>query len=100
MARIIRRAHALADLLDLHDYVTEQSGDVVADAVIRRIEERLTLLAQYPQMGRKRDELRPGLRSLVIDRHIAFYLPMEDGIDLVRVLYGGRDIPTLFAEDV
>ncbi len=59
----------------------------------------MTLLAEYPHMGRKRDELHNGLQSFVIGRYIAFYFAVDGGIDLVRVLYGGRDIPTIFADE-
>ena len=99
MAHIIHRERALVDLLDMHDYITEQSGDARADTFIRRIEKKLVLAAEYPKTGRKRDELREGLRSLVIGRYGAFYLILTDGLELVRVLYGGRDIPTLFADE-
>jgi toxin ParE1/3/4 len=50
-------------------------------------------------MGRRRDELAPGLRSFPAGRYVIFYLPLTDGVDIVRVLHGSRDIETVFAAD-
>jgi toxin ParE1/3/4 len=99
MPRIIRRERALDDLLDIYDYITEQAGEARAAAFIRRIEQKLALVAEYRHMGRKRDELHNGLQSFALGRYIAFYIAVDGGIDLVRVLYGGRDIPTIFADE-
>lgn len=46
--------------------------------------------------GRSREELAPGLRSLAFGRYVVFYMPLPDGIDVVRVLHGSRDIDALF----
>src|SRR5262245_4137748 len=99
MARIIRRRRALVDLLELHDYITDQAGEGRADAFIRRIEKRLSMASEHPRASRDRSELRAGLRSVVIGRYVAFFFPLDDGIELVRMLYGGRDIPSIFADE-
>ncbi len=49
-------------------------------------------------MGRTRDDLSPGLRSLSFGRYVIFYLPVDDGIDVVRVLHSARDIGAQFGE--
>ena len=50
-------------------------------------------------MGRRRDELSPGLRSVVMGSYLIFYRPLEDGIRLMRVFHGARDLPSLFDQD-
>ena len=55
-------------------------------------------LATQPLMGRARDELAEGLRSMPMGRHVVFYVPLSDGIDIVRVLHSARDIDALFSE--
>jgi plasmid stabilization system protein ParE len=56
---------AEAELDDIWLYVARASGSIeIANRLIDTITERLFLLGQYPQMGRRRDhDLRPGLRS-------------------------------------
>jgi len=52
----------------------------------------LTLIDQ-PELGRKRNEIRSELRSLVYEKHIIFYRVMNDNIRIIRLLHGSRDIP-------
>jgi toxin ParE1/3/4 len=47
-------------------------------------------------MGRARPELRPDLRSFPVGRFVIFYREVRDGIEIVRVLRGARDLPALF----
>jgi toxin ParE1/3/4 len=53
-------------------------------------------MAAQPMMGRSRDGLAPGMRSSPIGRYVVFYVPLDDGIDVVRVLHGARDIDAVF----
>lgn len=95
MARILRRPLAAADIADIWDYIAEDSP-AQADAWVDRLDSKLKLLANHPLMGRAREELFEGMRSLPIGRYVIFYVPLDDGIDLVRVLHSARDIDTLF----
>jgi len=47
-------------------------------------------------MGRKRDELIPGIRSLPVKRYVVFYRVTNNTIEIARILSGYRDIETLF----
>ena len=60
---------------------------------------KIKTLAKNPLMGRARDELSDDLRSWPIKPYIVFYLPLSDGVEVVRVLHGSRDIENLFLED-
>jgi toxin ParE1/3/4 len=51
-------------------------------------------------MGRARPELAPELRSFPVKRYVLYYRPDADGIELVRVLDGARNIEALFDPDV
>ena len=68
----------------------------VVKSDLEGIEERCHTLGQFPMMGVSREELLPSLRSLVVGNYVVFYLPIEYGIDVVRVLHGMRDIDTFF----
>ena len=67
-----------------------------ADAFIDSIDAKLQALAEQPMMGRAREELAPSLRSLPIGRYVIFYEVVPDGIAVVRVLHGARDIGPQF----
>ena len=63
---------------------------------IYRKDVALPLLSSQPKMGRARDDLSLGLRSMPFGRYVIFYEPLPDGIDIVRVLHSARDIDTVF----
>jgi len=54
------------------------------------------MLAEQPAMGRVREELLHGLRSFPVGRYVIFYLTVPNGIDIVRVLHGSRDVNAIF----
>lgn len=62
MPRILRRPLAGADILEIWDYIAEDSIDQ-ADAWVDRLDAKLHLLATQPLMGRARDELSPGCEA-------------------------------------
>jgi len=50
---------AAAELDIIWYYVARESGDVaIADRLLDSITERFALLASFPQMGKRRDDLR------------------------------------------
>ena len=95
MSRVTRRPHAEADILEIWGYIAEDSV-VVADRWVDKLDEKFALWATQPMMGRARDELSPGIRSLAFGRYVVFFQPLPDGIDVVRVLHGSRDIDASF----
>ena len=95
MATVDKRPLAEADLEEIWWYIAQDNPDA-ADKMLDRIEERCTAVAQFPMMGASREELLPALRSVTIGNYVIFYLPRQDGIEVVRVLPGMRDIEALF----
>lgn len=67
MWRVTRRPQAEADILEIWGYIAEDSV-VEADRWVDRLDEKFSLSASQPVMGRSRDELVPGIRSLVFGR--------------------------------
>ncbi len=55
-------------------------------------------LARTPTMGERHESANPNLDGLRVWRiegfpnHLIFYRPIQNGIDVVRVLHGARDI--------
>ena len=95
MPRVTRRPLAEADILEIWDYIADDSL-AAADRWVDRLDVQFRLLAAQPMMGRARDELAPGVRSFPFGRYVVFYVPLDDGIDVVRVLHGARDIDAVF----
>lgn len=98
MRRVTRRPQALADILEIWDYIADDDPGA-ADRWIDRLDAAFNLLSTQPLMGRMRPELATGVRSFPFGRYVIFYAPLDDGIDVVRVLHGARDIDGIFDGD-
>ncbi|WP_293337031.1 type II toxin-antitoxin system RelE/ParE family toxin [Microcoleus sp. CAWBG58] len=55
---------AIQDIEQIADYIASQSGLDKADYFLSKLDERFAKIAQFPNLGRQRDEILPGLRSL------------------------------------
>ena len=97
MARVTRRPQAAADILDIWDFIAEDSM-VEADRWIDRLDQKLDLWATQPLIGRSRNELTPDLRSMPFGRYVVFFMPLPEGIDIVRVLHSSRDTDSEFTQ--
>ncbi len=95
MPCVLKRPLAEVDLEDIWWFIAQDNPDA-ADRFLDKVEEHCRTLAQFPKMGVSRDELMPLLRSFPVGNYLIFYLPMDDGIDIIRVLSGARDVDAFF----
>jgi toxin ParE1/3/4 len=91
MPRLLKRPEAERDLEEIWWYIAQDSP-LSADRLLDRIQENCLALANFPLMGTSRDELIAGLRCQPVGNYLVFYFPLEDGIDIIRVLHGSRDL--------
>ena len=84
---------AKLDLDDIWLYIAMESNSVeFAEQTIANITARFYLLAHHPYIGRRRDEdLRPGMRSFPIDRHVIIYRVKNGEVLILRVIDGRRE---------
>ena len=83
------RQAALRDLFGLYAYIVEQSGRERASAYVDRIEAACMALADFPERGTRRDDLRPGLRTLGFQRQASIvFLIDEYGVESVAFSMG------------
>lgn len=94
---IKRTAQAEEDLIDIWLYIAHDDVDA-ADRVLDDIEEKLLLLTDQPSLGPARPDIAPDLRYLPVRRYLILYRQIADGIEIVRVVHGARDVPTLMAD--
>ena len=99
--RIVRRPAADSDVELTAAYIAErnpEAADRFVDAV-RATEEALLLT---PGMGTLRDfdnAALAGMRFHLVKgfrKYLVFYIPRNDGIEVVRVLHGARNLEMLF----
>ena len=90
---------ARSDLSKIWDYYVHIAGLHTAEKIVREIGEACRILEDHPFAGRARNELRPGLRSVVASPHVIFYRVKDDLPEVVRVLDGRQDLDEIFAHD-
>lgn len=95
MSRALRSDLAESDLLEIWLFIA-QDNPSAADRFLDLIDEKIVLLADFPEMGRRRDELSIDLRSFPIGRYVIFYRQNKDGVEVVRVLSAYRDLNPIF----
>jgi toxin ParE1/3/4 len=97
MAIVIKRPQAEADLDEIFDYIATDNLER-AIAVLLELDEVIKNISANPYMGRQRFELLPNLRSFAHKNYVVFYFPMSNGIDVIRILHGARDIISIFQD--
>ncbi|MEC4819600.1 MAG: type II toxin-antitoxin system RelE/ParE family toxin [Scytonema sp. PMC 1069.18] len=95
MSQVIRTPKAKNDLKEIWNYIADYSEER-ADSLLKMLGEKMQTLAQFPLMGKERAEILEGLRSFPVNNYIIFYRPIDNGIEVIRVLHGARDIESLF----
>jgi toxin ParE1/3/4 len=88
--RIARRAGI--DLDDIWLFIAERDSPKAADRVLTRLYEAFVSLSLSPRIGVQRSRFGPNLRMFPVFEYLIFYRPMDDGVEIVRVLHGKRNI--------
>jgi toxin ParE1/3/4 len=94
--KVLFRPTAEEDLEALHDYIARDSLER-ADTFIARIRERCSQLADFPAMGPPRDDIRLGIRLLIVDRRAIIAYEIQGSVRIIRVFYRGRDVEALLS---
>ena len=68
----------------------------IADSLLREIAQAAERLSAQSLRGRARDELSPGLRSVLAHPYTVFYRVRNGTVEIVRVLHERRKFPALF----
>jgi toxin ParE1/3/4 len=91
--RLSRQAEQ--DLEDIWTYLA-QKDELASDIFLARVLNKFPMLAQSPEMGQDRNDLRADLRSFPVKPYIIFYQKTETEIEINRILHQSRDIENIF----
>ncbi|MGA7155690.1 MAG: type II toxin-antitoxin system RelE/ParE family toxin [Acidobacteriaceae bacterium] len=69
------------------DYSVDNWGEEQAEVYRSGLERCFETLAASPMIGRACGALHPELRRMECGSYVIFYLPMADGVRIVRVLH-------------
>ncbi|MCL1472635.1 type II toxin-antitoxin system RelE/ParE family toxin [Argonema antarcticum] len=96
MSNYILSPLAIQDLDEIYDYIASNNLDA-AENFVDNVEQKCQTLAQFPNMGKSYENLLPQLRGVPVNNYVIFYRQVQNGIQVVRVLSGYRDLEAVFS---
>jgi toxin ParE1/3/4 len=91
MPDVIFSSEAEQDLRHITEYISRDNVSA-ALAWLDQIGAACRLLATQPASGQRIETTRfAGMRRRVVGNYLIYYLPAEEGINVVRVVHGARD---------
>lgn len=95
MKRLVFAPAARADLLDIAQYIRQESPQR-AVTFVAELRSKAALAAAHPRAFATRDDISVGLRSIVHGRYLILYRELEVDVRIVRVVHSARDLKRLF----
>lgn len=102
---VTQRPRARLDILEQFVHFGEQQNIELADRYLKAIGATCRMLALHPYSGIAWDSgiaRLQGLRRFRVkgfESYLVFYLPQDNGIEVVRILHGARDVDLVFAQE-
>ena len=87
MAKFQFSNRALDDLNAIATYTIETWSVAQAERYVAELEAASQRLAETPQLGRRCDQVRPGLWRLEVISHVLFFRRVVDEVLICRILH-------------
>lgn len=85
---------ARVELEEIVDQILSDNPSA-ATRLVDMLERRWELLTAFPFSGGARDDVEPGLRYVIVGNYLSLYRVSDDGIEIVRIIHGRRDLHRL-----
>ncbi len=100
MPRYLLTPEAERDLDEIKQYLLRHGGPRVARYVLREIREAFRFLARSPEAGHRREDLIDApLKFWTVFSYLVVYDPAKRPIEILNVIHGARNVPSLLDED-
>jgi toxin ParE1/3/4 len=84
------------DLKRISHYIAvERESPQGAKRLRERFLASFCLLAQNPLIGQTCPEFGENMRIWPVGNYVVLYVPQDNGIDIVQVMHGARDLPAV-----
>ncbi len=97
MSRYVINVLASQDLNGIADYFADNSVEA-GERFFRAFNRKCQQLVAFLNSGKSYAAIRTGLRGLSLEGYTIFYRILDDGIEILRVVSGRRDFPSIFEE--
>ncbi|MHC5767273.1 MAG: type II toxin-antitoxin system RelE/ParE family toxin [Nostoc sp.] len=97
MSRYVINILASRDINEIADYFAETSIEA-GERFFSEFNRKCQQLVAFPNSGKSYAKIRPDLRGVSLQGYIVFYRVLDDCIEILRVVSGRRNFPSLFEE--
>jgi len=87
-------AKSLEDLKSIGRFTLKSWGREQRNIYLSKLDESFHILAEQPQLGNARDDIRKGYRVYHVGRHLIFYRQKPAEIEIIRILHDRMDMET------
>jgi toxin ParE1/3/4 len=91
MLNVVISPRARRDIANIAAYTLNMWGEAQMTRYVDALDAKFAELARSPELGRARDEIAVGYRSVVQGSHVVFYRTTRRNLVVVRVLHGRMD---------
>lgn len=92
MKKLVLTDRAREELREVYLYTLDTFGLAQADRYHEQLLQSFKLLRQFPELGRPKDRLRPGLRLYAVGRHQILYSSDADVIRIEGLPHDSREL--------
>ena len=93
---------ARQDLKDIFDYISGRASLAIAETFVLKLYHQCIGLRHVPERGTRRDELRPGLRTLGYRRRATILFEVDHSrhqVTILGIYYGVRNYADDFTDE-
>ena len=98
--RVIFSPEAEAQLVAIYRWIAERATPTIAEGFTGAIIDYCEKLGSFPERGTRRDDLRPGLRTIGFRHRVTIAFAVEaETVTIIGVFYGGQDFEAALETD-
>ena len=95
MNRYVINILASRDLSQIAEYFSQNNLEA-GEKFFQEFNRKCQQLVSFPNSGKSYPEIRADLRGLLLEGYIIFYIVLDDGIEILRIVSGRRNLPSIF----
>ena len=98
--RVVFSPEAEAQLVAIYRWIAENATPTIAEGFTGAIIDYCEKLESFPERGTRRDDLRPGLRTIGFRHRVTIAFAVEaETVTIIGVFYGGQDFEAALETD-
>jgi len=98
MANYTLTQKAVDDLTEIWDYTFDEWSEEQADRYYKLLLLSCEEIAKKNVIGKEYPEILKGLRGFKSNKHIIFYIKLEENIEVIRILHESMDLKNRIIE--